>query len=476
MIKFFSSLFDLFFSLFSRNWLTLIGALLSTFCAFAIIFFVIVGLLVNEITPYIGIMGFLILPILFISGAIIVVIGIYIDYRKRKQTGEKGRVYPSIDLNESHSRHKFFLSIVILFATFFVLAIAIYHSIHFMDTVTFCGRVCHTVMEPEYKSYVRSPHARVKCVECHIGPGADWFVKSKISGTRQVFNTIFHSYDRPVPSPVENLRPSRGTCEQCHWPEHFTGSRLKVLHKYAMDKENTPRKTVLYMHIGGGILEEGIHSWHIDKSKKTTYIPLDEKRQEIDWVKVEEDGKTTIYKTKEFDEKNIDIEKAEKRVMDCIDCHNRPTHIFYFPDEAMDRALQFEKIDRSIPYIKKVGTNTLLSVDEDTKNARNIIRDKINATYKEKYPSIYKNKKEAIEEAINEIINIYENNVFPEMNVGWGTYPNNIGHTRFPGCYRCHDNRHVSENGKVISSNCDTCHNILALEEEKPEILQTLNK
>ena len=477
MFKIVNNFYNVFFSLFGRNWITLIGSLTATISAFMIIFFIIIGILGYEITPYIGIMAFLLFPIFFITGIIILLIGIYVDQKNRKHLLKKGatkKPFPTIDLNDAHTRKMFSLSVFIIVATFLVLAIAIYHSIHFMDTVTFCGRVCHTVMEPEHVSYTNSPHARVKCVECHIGPGADWFVKSKISGVRQVFATMLKTYHRPTPSPVENLRPSRDTCEECHWPEHFSGSQLKIITRYGKDENNTPRKTVLNLHIGGGPLENGIHSWHIDETRKTTYISLDKKRQKIGWIKVEEQGKEIIYKTPEFDSSGINIEKAEKRVMDCIDCHNRPTHIFYSPDRAVDEALYLKKIDNSLPYIKKLSTEVLESLNSESKNPLQTISSSINKFYKGKYPEIYTNKSEEINKAIASIQDIYRKNIFPEMNVTWNTYPNNIGHYQFPGCFRCHDGNHIADDGSKVSSDCDTCHKTIAMDEVKPDILNIL--
>jgi hypothetical protein len=478
MFKVFTNFYNVFLGLFGRNWVTLIGSLVSTISAFMIIFFIILGITGYELTPYIGIMAFLLMPIFFITGIVIILIGVYLDHIERKQLTAKGKTkseYPTIDLNDQHTRKMFTLSISILIATFLVLSIAIYHSIEFMDTVTFCGKVCHTVMEPEYVSYTNSPHARVKCVECHIGPGADWFVKSKISGIRQVFAVIFNTYHRPTPSPVENLRPSRDTCEQCHWPEHFSGSQLKIITRYGKDETNTPLKTVLNLHIGGGPAENGIHSWHIDKTKHTTYIALDRKRQKIGWVKVVSNNKETIYKTPEFDESKIDKSKLETRTMDCIDCHNRPTHIFNLPEKAMDEALFLKRIDSSLPYIKKIGTEVLESINLKDNDTLEKISNYINTFYKNQYPELLTTKSNEIKNAIQVIQNIYKRNIFPKMNVTWNTYPNNIGHYQSPGCFRCHDGNHIADDGSKISSQCDTCHKIISMEEKNPEILRMLD-
>ena len=469
-----------FYTLFSKNSFTFTGSLFSTVSAVCIIWFILAGLIGYEFTPYSGIMIFLVLPTIFVLGIIIILIGIYYDHKKMKKAAELKEIppYPNIDLNDPHTRKMFSITIIIVLATFIVLSVVFYRSVDFMESVTFCGKVCHTVMEPEYVSYTNSPHARVECVKCHIGPGAPWFVKSKISGIRQVFAVIAHSYHKPIPTPVENLRPSRDTCEQCHWPERFSGDRLKIYTKYDPDEKNTARVTVLDVHIGGGQFGKGIHSWHIDKTKKTTYIASDRERQKIEWVKVEDGkGNTTIYKSpagQQFNES--DIEKAEKRVMDCIDCHNRPTHIYQFPDEAIDKSLASGLIDSNLPYIKKISTETLEKAKGSKEDSLKYIKDEISNYYEKNYADIFTNNKQTLEKAINEVENIYKRNIFPEMDVTWGTYPNNIGHMRFTGCFRCHDDNHISDNGKAISSNCDTCHQILAMDEENPEILKVLGK
>ncbi len=134
------------------------------------------------------------------------------------------------------------------------------------ESVAFCGETCHTVMEPQAVTYENSPHARVACAECHIGPGASFWVKSKVDGLRQVWKTITNTYDRPVATPIRNLRPAQETCEECHWPEQFYGQKLVNRSYYRTDEANSPWTISLLVNVGGGNprtgVPEGIH-WHM---------------------------------------------------------------------------------------------------------------------------------------------------------------------------------------------------------------------
>jgi len=465
-----------------RNWITALGGALATVSALLIIAFLILGLLGFYDTPYIGIMAFLVLPGVFVLGLLLIPIGVYWEQRRARQSGDPGNpasrgMYPRIDFNRASVRRTAGIVSVLTVVNLLLISLTTYKGVTYMDSVEFCGLVCHSVMEPEYTAYRNSPHSRVKCVECHIGPGAPWFVRSKLSGVGQVFATVLNTYSRPIPTPVENLRPSRDTCEQCHWPEKFTGDRVKVITRFAEDEANTPLKTVLLMHIGGGAAGQGgIHSWHIDPKKQTIYIAADAQRQIIPWVQVREaNGRVTEFVAQDAQLTPDQLARAERRVMDCIDCHNRPTHIFMLPDRAMDEALALGRIDRTLPYIKKLGVEVLRAAAEIPRNAPEEIARRVRSFYQEKYPELFRSRREAIEAAIRELQAIYRRNVFPSMKVTWGTYPDNLGHTTFPGCFRCHDEQHVSRDGRTISQSCDLCHTLLAIEEPNPPILQQLN-
>jgi len=469
-------------TLLGSNWITLLGATLTTVSGLLIVAFLILGLLEVTTSPYIGIMAFLVLPGLFVFGLLLIPAGVYWERRARRRRGEveppEGPTFPTIDFNKPRVRHLGAAVAILTVVNLLIISIVSYEAVVYMETVQFCGQVCHTVMQPEYTTYLGSPHARVECVDCHIGAGAPWFVRSKLSGVGQVIAVTFNTYDRPIPVPVTNLRPSRETCEECHWPQKFTGDRIRVIEKFAADETNTPLRTVLLMHIGGGSQTRGIHGWHMDPGREIYYYPADRQRQTIPWVQVHEpNGGTLEYQTG-AGQSNTQPAAEQRRLMDCIDCHNRPTHIYEDPDQGMDRALASGRINRGIPFIKKVGVEALQATElkkaggDDDRSPQ--IEKQVRDFYEKSQAEIYKSKKAEIETAIREIQAIYRRNVFPKMNADWTTYPSNLGHERFPGCFRCHDSEHTAKSGQTIEQDCDKCHTILAQDEAEPEILKQL--
>jgi hypothetical protein len=339
-------------------------------------------------------------------------------------------------------------------------ALGSYRTYHFTESVQFCGMTCHEVMKPEHTTYQNSPHARVACVECHIGSGAGWFVRSKLSGSYQVYSVLAHKYPKPIPTPVKNLRPAQDTCEACHWPQKFTGSVERINPHFLADETNTAWAIRLLMKVGGGNPQQGpiggIH-WHVSGQQKIDYIATDEARQKIPWVRVTgADGKTTVYQAKEGGLKTEDVSKFAARRMDCIDCHNRPAHGYRTPSRSVNEAIAAGQISQTLPFIKKNAVEVLTGSYETTTEALN----KIEATLSEQYKSFANHT--LVSQAITEVKKIYSNNFFPEMKADWRRYPSNIGHTVFPGCYRCHDGQHVSSEGKPIRHDCNLCHTILS--------------
>ena len=347
-----------------------------------------------------------------------------------------------------------------------LLVIGGYQLIEFMDSTAFCGRLCHKVMYPEYTTFQASPHSRVLCSECHVGSGADYMVRSKLSGIPQVIATVFETYERPIPTPVTNLRPARETCEQCHRPERFAGDLVRVHTTYLTDEDNTQKVDTRILRVGGGESEvaRDIH-WHI--GAEVWYLALDRERQDIAWVGVEDgDGQLIEYinhkKTAEITPQRIE---EEKRLMDCIDCHNRATHIFRSPAELIDTALTQGKIDSGLPFIKREGLKGLdLS---NTSLAQAITKvEAIRDFYRTNYPQIYDEKEPVIAEAIGELKEIAKLTTFPEMQISWETYVDNIAHQESPGCFRCHGKLEAttgSLSGEIIDATCDSCHYNLEL-------------
>jgi len=263
------------------------------------------------------------------------------------------------------------------------------------------------------------------------------------------------------------MRPARDTCEQCHTPGKFFGDQLKVFTRYAYDETNTKHETRMLIKVGGGSpatgLVSGIH-WHMYNQNEITYAASDEKRQTIEWVRMRnrQTGQTTEYRAKDSKLDAKALESAPKRVMDCIDCHNRPTHIYVPPDRAIDTAMLAGRIDPSLPFIKQQAVDALTKDYKSTPEAVQAIDKGIRDYYSSKYASVYGAKRASVDRAIATAQQIFQTIRFPEMNVDWRSHPDNIGHFYFTGCFRCHDNQHVSSDGKVISNDCHICHEVLS--------------
>jgi hypothetical protein len=360
---------------------------------------------------------------------------------------------------------------VIIFGT------ASYRGVAYMDSTQFCGQTCHTVMTPEFTAYQGSPHAHVNCVECHIGPGAGWFVRSKLSGVRQVFAVTFHTYSRPIHAPVKFLRPARETCEQCHWPQRFTGDKFMVKKTYKDDEKNSEQTTVLLLKVGGRTWQGsvGIHGRHLDEGARIRYISTDDQRQVIPVVYYTDDkGKTVEYVSSDIQATKQQLEAGEHRSMDCVDCHNRPTHAFELPENAVNSQMAAGLISPELPFIRKKAVE-LLKVDyPDRDTAHQKIVEGVKDFYRTNYLSVYDSRRALVEQSAENVAGIYLRNIFPAMKMTWGVHPNNIGHNDFPGCFRCHDGSHTSADGQVITNDCSACHGLLAVEEQNPKVLADL--
>jgi len=431
-----------------QNWISGLGVIVAACSFFSVACLLIIDFFRGFSNPYLGILTYMVTPAFLVGGLFLIVLGILVERRRRRRgmTAEGGR-FPRIDLNVPQQRRWFITTTVVAFVFLLLTAIGSYRTYHFTESVQFCGKVCHEVMKPEYTAYQNSAHARVACVQCHIGPGADWFVKSKLSGLYQVYATAANKYPRPIPTPIENLRPAQETCEQCHWPAKFFGNVERVNHHYLADPTNSLWTIRLLMKVGGGDPEHGpvggIH-WHMNINNKVEYIATDDARQQIPWVRVtDRQGKVTVYQSTA---KPLAPEKAASatpRRMDCIDCHNRPSHVYQAPARAVNQAMASGRIDPQTLNVKKLAVQALTAEYATTADAMAGIAAKVPAG------------------ATKAVQAIYSQNFFPEMKVNWRKYPNNIGHTIFPGCYRCHDGQHKAADGREIKHDCNTCHTII---------------
>ena len=449
-----------------RNYISLSGLALAAIAFANIVILFVIDVTSAQPSPYTGILAYMILPGFLVAGLAIVAIGVIRERHRRLQAVPGTPLLPKIDLNQpgQRSRMVFFLSFVFVFIM--ISAVGSYRAYEFTDSTTFCGELCHTVMHPEHVAHDHSAHARVSCVECHVGSGASWYVKSKMSGARQVVKTILGTYPRPIESPVQNLRPASQTCEQCHWPRQFWGAQLKVFNHFGSDEANSPRQVRLLIKTGGGEPNSGqaagIH-WHMNIANKIEY-KSDAKRQTMPWVRItDRNGKVTEYTAAGADPAAAG--KMEQRRMDCIDCHNRPTHVYTPPDRSVDQAMAAGRISPTLPFAKQQSVQILTAEYKTNDQAMAAIAQAIPAFYKEKYPQLASTRSGEIQNMVLELQHIFRENIFPEMKVDWRTHPDNVGHYYFNGCFRCHDGNHKSADGKVISKDCNSCHTVLGQED-----------
>ena len=456
---------------------TLAGTALAAVSFGLVIFLMVLETFEKNPKRYMGIVAFVILPTFLLFGLALGIFGIFKE-RKRLASGKHTRHFPVVDLN--NPAHRFTTTVVFIGAILLLIfsAFGSFKVYEYTDSDEFCGTICHTVMDPEYTAYQYSPHAKVGCVQCHIGSGVSWFVKAKITGSYQVYSVLFNKYSRPIPTPIENLRPAQQTCEQCHWPKHFFSEKKLVSTYYLSDEKNSKFTINLLVKIGGGNIEagptNGIH-WHMNIGNEVTYITTDKTRENIPWVKSKSmDGREVIYESTEHPLTKDEKSKAETRRMDCIDCHNRPSHIYHDPFTSVNHLMSLNWVDPSIPNIKSVAVDVLENPYQTKEAALDSISILINQFYQNNYPQIVSAKKAQIDRAIVEIQKIYSRNYFPSMNVSWKKFPNHIGHMYSPGCFRCHDGKHKSKEGKVLSRDCNVCHTILSQKYENEPLQLSL--
>lgn len=457
---------------FGNNPISLAGGAITTASGVIIIGYWVMELFGHgNANPYLDIIFYLILPILFVIGLVLIPVGIVLRRKVLQKAGQIPREFPKVDFNDRMFRHGVDIVLVATIVNLLVVSVASYRGAAYMDSPQFCGQSCH-VMTPEYTAYKIAPHSHVACVDCHIGPGAQSYFAAKVDGTKQVFEVSLHNYPTPIPSPVRNLRPARVICEGCHTPARFVGEKLIVKSSFADDEKNTETQTVIALHLGGldGLSHlTGIHGVHLGHIE---YIATDPTRTNIPWVsKQNADGSETVFAASSL---KGAVPQGERRVMDCIDCHNRAAHPFVTAEEAINQAMSDGPVSPDLPWIHKEGLELLKANYASQDEARVKIPQALKAFYSSKYPDIMATKANLVESAGKGLVTIYCQNVFPFMKVTWGTHPNHIGHMNYPGCFRCHDGDHAAKDGASIPQDCATCHNLLAVDESKPKVLADL--
>ena len=329
----------------------------------------------------------------------------------------------------------------------------------YTNSPPFCGETCHT-MPPEYSAYQTSPHARIACVECHIGRE---FVGNQIlrkaGDIKHIVALAFKKYEFPITA--GEMRPAREICEKCHSPEKFSDDSFRQVTHYGDDKDNTPTTILLFLKTGGGSkrqgLGRGIH-WHIEN--RILYYPTDQHEQTIPYIRVyNDDGSADEFVDLESNFDPASVSEADLKEMDCITCHNRITHLVPTPEASLDKALDLKLIDPAIPEIRLKGVEVLRAAYLSQDQGLNGIAGLENY-YQVYYADYYASNRDTIQSAIATLQDIYRQTVFLEQKSDWKSHANNVGHKDFPGCFRCHDGKHLNADGQAIRLECNVCHSV----------------
>ena len=438
---------------------------------------------------YYGLVAYMALPPLFVTGVVLSFLG-WRRYRKvsarltcellarpcdpLRKPCDPGNTTPCVDGDRS-----LLVVVALVLGALLVAGGSSASMLHFMDQPKFCGTACHSVMGPEWAAYQQSPHARVRCVDCHVGDGAGATFDAKLNGLWQMVSASLDLYSRPIPTPVHNLRPARETCEKCHWPDAFYGDRVKRLVHHADDEASTPQYTTLSLKVGSGKgNRRGEIHWHVAKDNEVRYLEGDPQRLSMRWVEVRrgdgtwhryvnralpaDDGATTAG------EGQGEGHAPEARTMDCADCHNRATHKYEDPEAAVDRLIARGRIDRALPFARRNALAAITGPYVMRADAAKRVANAFRREYELNHPEIAKEKAAAIDEAVVALQEVVATNVHPAMNVAWNSYPDHLGHRRGPGCFRCHSRDLVDLQGREISSQCTLCHSMLAWDSPEP--------
>jgi hypothetical protein len=445
--------------------LAAVGGALIGAGVFAFLILLVIDLTSGTENPYRALVTFIAVPAVITVGALLFLLAIRIQVVRARRRGENVRFNLRIEPSDPRYMRSLWLFLGLLAVLVLLVGFSSFKAYEATDSVAFCGESCHVVMEPQAVTYQNSPHARVTCAECHIGPGASFWVRSKIDGLRQVWRTVTNSFDRPIETPIANLRPAQETCEQCHWPDQFYGQQLVNRTYFRTDEANSPWSISLLINVGGGNPRtgtlEGIH-WHMVTGNTIEYIATDRERQDIPWVRVTDlDGNVTVYADPES-QVGPESPDVEVRTFDCIDCHNRPSHHFLPPATAMNLEMSRGSISPSLPFVRKTGLELLNAQYETREEANAAIVAGLDEFYRTQYPDRYDALKPSIDQAAQTLLAIYNDNFFPEMKTDYRVRINDVSHFVNEGCFRCHGTELQSQSGETITDSCDSCHAIVA--------------
>ena len=438
----------------ARHPLAIAGALITTASAVAFIALaiaVLTGLFTN---PYAGLVVFVAIPVLFVLGLILIPIGMRLQRRKLERDPSAARDWPVFDFRNASVRRTALLVTALTAVNIVIVLLAGYGSLHWMESPTFCGQVCHTPMHPQFTAWQAASHSRVACVNCHVGEGASGFVHAKLAGVRQLVHVMTDSVPKPIP-PGGDLPPVEQTCLNCHTPGHTVPDRIRTFREFADDETNSETTTVMQMHMGTSPKSTRSIHWHADPANRVEYIATDATRETIPYVKVTSaNGQVKEYRAADTTDETI--KSGVSRTMDCRDCHNTIGHpISPTAEQAVDRAIAAAQVARELPFVRREGVRLVTATYASQDDAMSAIESGLRSFYQSQGGTV---DQQALSRSVTGLQDVYRRNVFPSMMVSFGSYPTNRGHFTSTGCFRCHDDSHTAQDGSTISSECELCH------------------
>jgi nitrate/TMAO reductase-like tetraheme cytochrome c subunit len=455
------------------NWLSITGMILLACCTAAGIFFLLIGFMDSGESGYAVL---LVLPPLLLAGlalALIVVGLVRERWRHRQERHSSFLERIVVDPLELVRRTgPLVIGFGLTAGTFGLLgagagSLAV---VEYSESNEFCGEFCHSVMNPEASAYEHSSHARIDCVECHVGEGGDSYIRAKLGGLRQLWAFTTGDISRPIHTPIPNRRLSREMCESCHTAEREIGYKAISRTYFPSGRETEPVALRMIVKVGGGgndglMPGAGIH-YHMLAERKVEFIARDAQRQEIAWIRVTSaDGQIKEYSNS--DEPLTDEERTQLEVhrMECVDCHSRPAHRFPAPMNSVNEAIGAGRIARTLPRIKEASVRALDGGYASTDEAMEQIAQRLREFYEEEAPGLLDGRSAEFAAVAPVLQQIYRRTIFPEMKADWRAHPDNIGHRDSAGCFRCHNDVMLDEDGEAVFNKCTVCHAILAQNE-----------
>ena len=439
-----------------RHPVSLAGAVLATAGAVAFLALFVAELLGLLHNPYAALVVFVAVPALLVIGLLLIPFGMWLERRRLLRHPGSEREWFVIDFRSPTTRRRALMLVALTLVNIAIVLLAGHGSLQSMESPTFCGQACHTPMQPQFTAWQNAPHSQVTCVQCHIGEGGRAFVKYKMNGLRQLYHVVTGHYPRPIPG-VADLRPANEVCGTCHWPGKGFGDVVRIKRAFADDETNTETATILQLFLGGpgapAAAGRAIH-WHADPRVQIEFIHTDVERQTIKFVTYTD----AQGRVREFTAEGAtpeELAKGSRRAMDCVDCHNVAAHrIATAPELAVDEAIAAGRLDRGLPFVRREGVRLMKMSHETREGGARVISDELRTFY----AAQGRGGDPRVAKAATALQAIYQRNVFPDMKVSFGTYPDNLGHTASVGCFRCHDGSLVAKDGSSIGSDCEYCH------------------